>query len=161
MKSPETFTGKTTTEARHFIRQCQNYLAVQNMPDAETEIRWALALMISDAAQWRDEKLDKLAPGAPPAPHMNDWPDFVANFNERWTDPHKEEKQLDRIMQGKITQHTLVKIYNDLFNEALGMTTLTGANAAILRAYTTGLKPMVRNLAIAPLHADPCMTFCN
>ena len=64
-------------------------------------------------------------------------------------------------MQGKITQCTLVKIYNDLFNEALGMTTLTRANATILHAYTTGLKPMVQNLAIAPLHADPCMTFCN
>ena len=161
MKSPETFTGKTTTEAWHFIRQCQNYLAVQNMPNAETEIRWALALMIGDAAQWRDEKLDELAPGAPAAPHMNDWPDFVAHFNERWTDPHKEEKQLNRIMQGKITQRTSVKIYNDLFNEALGMTTLTGADAAILRAYTTGLKPMVRNLAIAPLRADPRMTFRN
>ena len=64
-------------------------------------------------------------------------------------------------MQGKITQHTSVKIYNDLFNEALGMTTLTGADATILRAYTTGLKPMVRNLAIAPLRADPHMTFHN
>ena len=104
MKSPEMFTGKTTTEAQHFIRQCQNYLAVQNMPDTETEIRWALALMISDAAQWRNKKLDKLAPGVPPAPHLNDWPDFVAHFNERWTDPHEEEKQLDHIMQGKITQ---------------------------------------------------------
>ena len=52
MKSPEMFMGKTTTEARHFIWQCQNYLAIQNMPDAETEIRWALALMIGDAAQW-------------------------------------------------------------------------------------------------------------
>ena len=161
MKSPETFTGKTTTEAQHFIRQCQNYLAVQNMLDAETEIRWALALMIGDAAQWQDEKLDELAPGAPAAPHMNDWPDFVAHFNEQWTDPHEEEKQLDRIMQGKITQCTSVKIYNDLFNEALGMTTLTRADAAILRAYTTGLKPMVRNLAITPLRADPHMTFRN
>ena len=161
MKSPETFMGKTTTEAQHFIRQCQNYLAVQNMPNAETEIRWALALMIGNAAQWRDEKLDELAPGALPAPHLNNWPDFVAHFNKRWTDPHKEEKQLNRIMQGKITQHMSVKIYNDLFNEALGMTTLTGANAAILRAYTTGLKPMVRNLAITPLRADPCMMFHN
>ena len=161
MKSPETFMGKTTTEAWHFIWQCQNYLAVQNMPDAETEIRWALALMIGDAAQWRDKKLDELAPGTPATPHMNDWADFVAHFNEQWTDPHEEEKQLDRIMQGKITQRTLVKIYNDLFNEALGMTMLTGADTAILHAYTTGLKPMVRNLAIAPLRADPRMTFRN
>ena len=113
------------------------------MPNAKTEIRWALTLMIGDAAQWHDEKLDELVPGAPPAPHLNDWPDFVAHFNERWTNPHEEEKQLDRIMQGKITQCTSVKIYNDLFNEALGMTTLTGADAAILRAYTMGLKPMV------------------
>ena len=64
-------------------------------------------------------------------------------------------------MQGKITQRTLVKIYNDLFNEALGMTTLTGADAAILHTYTTRLKPMVRNLAITLLHADPHMTFRN
>ena len=99
--------------------------------------------MIGDAAQWRNEKLDELAPGAPPPPHMNDWPDFVAHFNERWTDPHEEEKQLNRIMQGKITQCMSVKIYNNLFNEALGMTTLTGADTAILCAYTTGLKPMV------------------
>ena len=160
MKSPETFTGKTT-EAQHFIWQCQNYLAVQNLPGPETEIRWALALMISDTAQWCDEKLDKLAPGAPPALHMNDWPNFVTHFNKQWTDPHEEEKQLDHIMQGKITQHTLVKIYNNLFNEALGVTTLTGADAAILHVYTTGLKPMVWNLTITPLHANPCMTFCN
>ena len=64
-------------------------------------------------------------------------------------------------MQGKITQRTLVKIYNDLFNEALGMTTLTRADAAILRTYTTGLKPMVRNFAIAPLRANPHITFRN
>ena len=64
-------------------------------------------------------------------------------------------------MQGKITQRTLVKIYNDLFNEALGMTTLTGADAAILHTYTMRLKPMVRNLAITLLHADPHMTFHN
>ena len=82
MKSPETFTGKTTTEAWHFIWQCQNYLTIQNMPDVEMEIRWALALMIGNAAQWRDEKLNELAPGALPAPHMNDWPNFMAHFNE-------------------------------------------------------------------------------
>ena len=64
-------------------------------------------------------------------------------------------------MQGKITQCMLVKIYNNLFNKALGMTTLMGADAAILHVYTTGLKPMVQNLAIAPLCANPCMTFCN
>ena len=161
MKSLESFTGKTTTEAWHFIQQCQNYLAVQNLPDAETKIRWALALMVGDAAQWCDKKLDKLAPGALPAPHMNNWPDFVAHFNKWWTDPHKEEKQLNHIMQGKITQCTLVKIYNDPFNKALGMMTLTGADTAILCTYTTGLKPMVWNLAIAPLRTDPCMTFCN
>ena len=115
--------------------------------------------MAGDAAQWRDEKLDELAPGHPAVAHMTDWPNFVAHFNERWTDPHEEEKQLDRIMKGAITQRTSVKIYNDLFNEAVGLTTLTGADTAILCAYTTGLKPMVRNLAIAPLRADPRMTF--
>ena len=36
MKSPEIFMGKSTTEARHFMRQCQNYLAVQTMADPET-----------------------------------------------------------------------------------------------------------------------------
>ena len=159
MKTPELFTGKSTTEARHFVRQCRNYLAVQNMPDPETEIRWMLGLLTGEAAQWRDEKLDEMTAAQPLPVHMADWDDFANHFEARWTDPHEEEKQLDRIMKGAITQRTSVKIYNDLFNEAVGLTTLTGANTAILRAYTTGLKPMVRNLSIAPLRADPNMTF--
>ena len=58
---------------------------------------------------------------------------------------------LDKIMKGGITQWTSVKIYNDKFNKALGLTTLTGADISMLHAYMTGLKAAVRNTTIAPL----------
>ncbi len=62
-------------------------------------------------------------------------------------------------MKGGITQHTSVKKYNDEFNEALALTTLTGTDVAILRAYTTGLKPAVRNTSIAMIYANPNILF--
>ena len=54
-------------------------------------------------------------------------------------------------MKGAITQRTSVKIYNDKFNEALGLNTLTGADISMLHTYMTNLKPAVHNTAIAPL----------
>ena len=52
-----------------------------------------------------------------------------------------------------------VKKYNNEFNKALALTTLTGADVAILRAYTTGLKPAVRNTSIAMIYANPNILF--
>ncbi len=62
-------------------------------------------------------------------------------------------------MKGGIVQHTSVKKYNNEFNEALTLTTLTGANVAILHAYTTGLKPTIRNTSIAMIYANPNILF--
>src|SRR5258706_1754252 len=91
--------------------------------------------------------------------YLADFDYFVVEFARQWQDPHEEEKQLDRIMKGGIVQHTSVKKYNDEFNEALTLTTLTGADVAILRAYTTGLKPAVRNPSIAMIYANPNILF--
>ena len=159
LKMPDEFNGKSTTEARHFLRQCHNYLTTQQLGNPEDEIQFVLALLTSGAAQWRDEKQDELTPGLPMPAHMANYNLFEAHFRARWGDPHEEEKMLDKIMKGNIVQRTSVKIYNDKFNEALGLTTLTGADISMLRAYMTGLKPTVRNTAIAPLHATPNMAF--
>ena len=157
-KLPEVFLGKSPAAARHFIRQCTNYASICPFADPGQQIRWALQLLDGEAAPWRDEQLDLLDHIQVPA-HLADWAPFVAEFDARWTDPHEAEKALDKIMQGKITQSTSVKRYNDMFNEALGLTTENGSNPVIARAYETGLKATVRNAAIAPLIGNPLMTF--
>src|SRR5258706_11984208 len=157
---PSAFLGKSPTEARHFIQQCINYIAIQQFPDVETEIRFVLGLCEGDAAKWANEQLIAMSALAPALPqYLADFDDFVVEFARRWQDPHEEEKQLDQIMKGGITQHTSVKKYNDEFNEALALTTLTGADVAILHAYTTGLKPAVHNTSIAMIYANPNILF--
>jgi len=118
-------------------------------------------MLEGDTAHWRDEMLDGydvVSPAAPP-PHLIDWDDFVTVFEARWTDPHEADKAMDKIMRGLIIQKTLVKIYNDQFNEAMGLAGLTGANMAIDCAYVIGLKGPVRQAAIALQMATPNMTF--
>ena len=101
---------------------------------------------------------DVVAPAVPP-PHLLDWDNFVTTFEARWTDPHKANKAMDKIMRGLIIQKTSVKIYNDQFNEAMGLAGLTGANTAIDCAYVIGLKGPIRQAAIAPQMAALNMTF--
>jgi hypothetical protein len=138
-KLPDYFSRKSQALARHFIRQCINFITINDFPDPETEVWWALQLMEGEAAHWRDEQLQKYNRVIVPA-YLHDWDLFIAHFNDRWTDPHEGEKAMDRIMNKNIIQRTSVKAYNDTFNEALALTTETGANLMVLRAYETGLK---------------------
>jgi len=161
VKLPEGFNGKSAAKAQHFIRECENYAQITPFIDAVTQIRWALQMLEGDTAHWRDEMLDGydvVAPAAPP-PHLIDWDDFMMVFEARWMDPHEADKALDKIMRGLIIQKTSVKIYNNQFNEAMGLAGLTGANTAIDHAYVIGLKGPVHQAAIAPQMAAPNMTF--
>ncbi len=117
-----------------------------------------LRLMEGDASRWRDEQLAKYALVPPPA-YLMDRALFVVEFEAHWTDPRESEKSLDRILNEEIIQRTSVKTYNDQFNEALSLTTETGANAAILRSYEIGLKSTVRIAAIGALVANPSINF--
>ena len=157
-KLPNVFTGKSSTAARQFLRQCTNYAVISPFADPEQQIRWVLQLLKGEAAPWRDQQLNMLKANPPPA-HLLTWDAFCDEFEARWTDPHEAEKALDMIMNGTIQQRTSVKIYNDQSNAALRLTSMTGANVVVTRAYKMGLKPAVRIAAIAPLLADPNMTF--
>src|SRR5258706_12787452 len=157
---PSEFLGKSPTEAWHFIQQCINYIAIQQFPNVETEIQFILGLCAGNAAKWANEQLIAMSALAPVLPqYLADFDDFVVEFTRRWQDPHEEEKQLDWIMKGGIVQHTSVKKSNDEFNKSLALTTLTGADVAILHAYTTGLKPAIRNTSIAMIYANPNILF--
>jgi hypothetical protein len=130
-KLPDYFSRKSQALARHFIRQCINFITINDFPDPETEVWWALQLMEGEAAHWRDEQLQKYNRVIVPA-YLHDWDLFIAHFNDRWTDPHEGEKAMDRIMNKNIIQRTSVKAYNDTFNEALALKTETGANLMVL-----------------------------
>ena len=157
-KLPDEFTGKSAAAARHFIQQCKNYAMLAPFASPAHQIRWTLQLMGAETSQWKDEQLLLFDQDPLPA-HLRVWDDFVTAFEERWTDPYEEEKALDKIMHGQVFQRTSVKSYNDQFNELLGLTTETGANPMIYRAYENGLKIAVKNTAITPLLANPGMTF--
>jgi len=122
------------------------------------EIRWMLQLMEGEASHRRDEQLVQYELVPQPA-HLGDRALFVVEFRARWTDPYKSEKALDKILKGHVVQRTSVKSHNDQFNEALSLTTQTGADAASLRSYETGLKPTVRNAAVVALIANPNINF--
>jgi len=124
----------------------------------DQEICWTLQLMDGDASHWPDEQLVQYSLVPPPA-HLTDWMLFVAEFKTWWNDPYKSEKALDRILKGRVVQRTSVNDYNDQFNEALSLIMETGANAAILRSYETGLKPAVRNAAIVTPIANLNISF--
>ena len=155
---PEKFIGKSAAAARHFLRQCENYASICPFSSPAQEIRWILQLMEGDARHWRDEQLTQCRLVPPPV-HLTDRVQFEAEFRARWMDPYESEKALDRIIKGEIFQRTSVKAYNDQFNEALALTTETGANLVILRAYETGLKGPVRNAGNIALISNPNINF--
>ncbi len=155
---PEKFLGKSATAARHFLQQCENYAAICPFASPGQEIRWMLQLMEGDASHWRAEQLSQYARVPPPA-HLMDRAMFEAEFKARWADPYEGEKALDKILKGQIIQRTSVKNYNDQFNEALSLTTLTGKDASILRSYEAGLKPTIRKAATVALIGYPNVDF--
>src|SRR5258706_3019952 len=78
---PSEFLGKSPMEARHFIQQCINYIAIQQFPDVETKIRFVLGLCAGDAAKWANEQLVAMSALAPVLPqYLVDFDDFVVEF---------------------------------------------------------------------------------
>jgi hypothetical protein len=160
MKLPENFTGKGLAAARHFPKECNNYIRNQQITSEEERITWALQLMVEGAATWRDETLSGFDDPQLPA-HLATWADFQTHFKGRWNDPYEANKSLVKIMSGTIQQTTSVKKYNDVFNEALDLTTENGTNGMVLAAYENGLKPAVLNSAGPDRRANPAMTFAE
>src|SRR5260370_36535642 len=140
------------------MRQVDNWAAISPFSNNETQIRWTLALMDDAARMWADEQLDLLDQVPPPA-HLQSWTDFQTEFENRWSDPHESKKAQMKIMSGTISQKTLVKLYNDKFNDQLALSGLNGTDAMVLLAYELGLKEAGKNIAIAPLHYCPAIAF--
>ena len=158
MKLPTEFTGKDAAAARHFLKQCNNYINQQHMNDDEERVRWTLQLMEGDAAQWRDEILSGFDMRNVPT-YCIDWDDFQAEFRLRWEDPYEANKATIKLMGGTLNQTTSVKKYNDLFNGYLDLSPYDGANGMVLDAYERGLKYEVLNGAMA--QRTPNMTFAE
>jgi hypothetical protein len=59
----------------------------------------------------------------------------------------------------QITQHTSVKVYNDLFNQTLALTGMDGTNPAVVHSYENGLKADVQSGAAIMLMVHPNVTF--
>ena len=158
MKLPAEFTGKDAASARHFLKQCNNYINQQHMNDDEENIHWTLQLMEGNAAQWRDEILSGFDAAVPPQ-YCIDWDQFQAEFRLRWEDPYEANKATIKLMGGTLNQTTSVKKYNDLFNGYLDLSPYDGANGMVLDAYKRGLKYEVLNGAMA--QRNPNMMFTD
>ena len=160
MKLPVEFTRKDLAMARHFLKQCNNYMNQQQMHNNEEKVQWALQLMEGEAAQWRDEMLNGFDEAVLP-PHCTDWDDFQAVFRLRWEDPYEANKATIKLMGGTLNQTTLVKKYNDWFNGYLDLSPYNGMNGMVLDAYERGLKYEVLNGAMAQRAVNPDMTFAE
>src|SRR5260370_42140809 len=114
--------------------------------------------MDNAARMWADEQFDLLDQVPPPA-HLQSWMDFQTEFESCWSDPHESKKAQMKIMSGTISQKTLVKLYNNKFNNQLALSGLNGTDSMVLLAYELGLKEAVKNIAIAPLHNRPGIAF--
>ena len=156
MKLPTEFTGKDSASARHFLKQCNNYINQQHMNDDEERVCWTLQLMEGDMAQWRDEILSGFDEVIPPV-YCTDWDEFQAAFRLCWEDPYEANKVTIKLMGGTLNQTTSVKKYNDLFNGYLDLSPYDRANGMVLDAYERGLKCEVLNGAMA--QRTPNMTF--
>ena len=160
MKLLTEFTGKDSAMARHFLKQCNNYMNQQQMQDDEEKVQWALQLMEGEAAQWRDEMLSGFE-DLVPLGYCTDWDDFQWEFRLRWEDPYKANKATIKLMSSTLNQTTLVKKYNNLFNGYLDLSPYDGMNGMVRDAYKRGLKYDVLNGAMAQRAANPNMTFAD
>jgi hypothetical protein len=116
--------------------------------------------MVEGAATWRDETLSGFDTPQLPT-HLATWANFQTHFKSRWDDPYEANKSLMKIMSGTIQQTTSVKKYNDVFNEALGLTTEDDTNRMVLAAYKNGLKLAILNSAGLDQQANLAMTFAE
>jgi hypothetical protein len=108
--------------------------------------------------EWQDEMMDQYK--SPVVPNfLLDWDLFVGEFYAQWADPHEGEKALQWILMQQITQKTSVKIYNDLFNQALALMTTDGTNPAIIHSYEMGLKTNIQQAAAVMLLVHQNVTF--
>ena len=82
---PDKFEGNAT-KASIFLAQCRNYFVLSPMND-EQQIWFALGLMRGGAQQWMEYQLELIGQVPQPA-HFTTWDTFVAEFNERFEDPH-------------------------------------------------------------------------
>ena len=158
MKLPAEFMGKDAASARHFLKQCNNYINQQHMNDDEERVHWTLQLMEGDATQWRDKILSRFDAANLPL-YCIDWDQFQAEFRLRWEDPYEANKATIKLMGGTLNQTTSVKKYNDLFNGYLDLSPYDGANGMVLDSYERGLKYEVLNGAMA--QRTPNMTFAE
>ena len=66
---------------------------------------------------------------------------------------------MNKLMSGAITQHASIRVYNNLFNELLALTTEDGTNGVVLTCYMNGLKTAMRVAAVPSIKAQPNITF--
>jgi hypothetical protein len=126
--------------------------------DPQSEIRWVLQLMWGITEEWRDKMMDGYSLPQVPG-YLLDWDEFVEEFYTQWADPHKGEKVRQHILTQQITQRTSVKVYNDLFNQALALTGMDSTNPAVVHSYKNGLKPDIQSGAVIMLMVHPHVTF--
>ena len=112
---PDKFEGNAT-KASIFLAQCQNYFVLSPMND-EQQIRFALGLMRGGAQQWMEYQLELIGQVPQPA-HFATWDTFVAEFNERFEDPHVRKKAQNRLFNGDIKQTTSARVFINELKEA-------------------------------------------
>jgi len=114
---PSHFDG-SSSKARVFLAECNNFMALNSSRFASDEIRvqWALQLCTDKAANWKRVQLELAQDEYNPPAYLVSWKLFQRNFINKWADLNAKQKARNRFHTG-LKQTGSVRRYVEAFEE--------------------------------------------
>jgi len=136
---------RSSSKARVFLAECNNFMALNksHFDSDEIRIQWALQLCNDKAANWKRVQL-KLAYDIDTAPaYLVSWKLFQRNFLNKWADLNTKQKACNHFHAG-LKQTGSVRRYVEAFEELI-LETEFHDEEMITSAFYQGLKYEVKH----------------
>jgi len=140
---PSHFDG-SSSKARVFLAECNNFMALNSSRFASDEIRvqWALQLCTDKAANWKRVQLELAQDEYNPPASLVSWKLFQRNFINKWADLNAKQKARNRFHAG-LKQTGSIRRYVEAFEE-LVLETEFRDEEILTSAFYMGLKYEVK-----------------
>jgi len=140
---PSHFDG-SSSKARVFLAECNNFMALNSSQFASNEIRvqWALQLCTDKAANWKRVQLELAQDEYNPPAYLVSWKLFQRNFINKWADLNSKQKARNRFHTG-LKQTGSIRRYVEAFEE-LVLETEFWDDEILTSAFYNGLKYEVK-----------------
>jgi len=140
---PSHFDG-SSSKARVFLTECNNFMALNSSRFASDEIRvqWALQLCTDKATNWKHVQLELAQDEYNPPAYLVSWKLFQRNFINKWADLNAKQKARNHFHTG-LKQTGSVRQYVEAFEE-LVLETEFRDEEILTSAFYNGLKYEVK-----------------